>query len=355
MIFWIKQPKNIIDKFNNVNDNIIGALKLILPSDIIDILLDFLSNIQISQCGISDKLLSNKYNYLLNYNFTNEDDNYWKDIVKNDFGHLLVKTNQKGNFETWKQYANYLCYMFQDNKFRDHNLDIIYLGKDNDYITKFDVEKHIEEKTESSIYRRCDLVDCTDFDYINTHDGRRYVNYFSIDIDNQNQIQVLIEKRNVETTTIPNSFKIIQEFPITYWGLGKSSKRIDDVHNPLLGLDNDHNSILGLDNRYVYTNNFFNSFGHEKLFWYPNEMGINLTSETIKEIRINNELFRYCVFTHQNINYCIYFPNYKGIDPNSHFIEVTSFANPELRIYDLFIEYILIIYKVTWRQCFQQL
>ena len=308
-------------------------LNIFFHKDIIELILNYISDIKVSTSGISSNLRSNDENFIdaVRHNLLEENEIYWQNIAQKDFGNIMIGMSSKGDFDTWKEYYNYLCFVFMNNHYRVSRIDDEYICIFGDYL---DAKGYSGDKIQQILnqYKRGDMIYCR-----GTGGEHYYVD--SITPRNNEMMYGTMGKRLGVKRINSVSFKSIEEFPVTYW-----------------------ESRIGNSNNIIENKFDFQPFS----FVYPESLGIKLTKQDIKEITINRKQYKYFVFEHQNINYCIEFTNNTEVHSKSFYdFRDVNFWNKKQKflcrrscsgeqksnvLYKDFLDYLLVNYKITFRQ-----
>lgn len=194
--------------------------------------------------------ISQKFDLLATTGKRNEDK--YKNKTIEEFGDRLLDTNSKADFDTWEEFYNYVNYMINTrvNIFSLRNLDF-------------------------SILKNGDLVENTN------ESGYRMDGVFIV---NNEKLEELIDYPD-DYGTIPEKFKVISDFPISYW----------------------HDSYNNL--------NKFESYWHNSYVWFdPTEIGLKIHKKDFKKFNYkfiswdNKEkeiTSYYYIFSYKNIKYCM--------------------------------------------------
>lgn len=195
--------------------------------------------------------MSQKFDLLATTGKRNEDK--YKNKTIEEFGDRLLDTNSKADFDTWEEFYNYVNYMINTrvNIFSLRNLDF-------------------------SILKNGDLVENTN------ESGNRMDGVFIV---NNEKLEELIDYPD-DYGTIPEKFKVISEFPVSYW----------------------HDSYNNL--------NKFESYWHNSYVWFdPTEIGLKIYKKDFKKLnyKFTSEWYDkeqentsyYYIFSYKNIKYCI--------------------------------------------------
>ncbi len=316
-------------------------LNIFFHKDIIELILNYISDIKVSTSGISPNLRSNYENFIdtvtivaekaTRHNQLEENDIYWQEIAQKDFGNIMIDMSYKGDFDTWKEYYNYLCFMFMNNHYSVSRIDDEYICIFGDYL---DAKRYSGDKIQQLLnqYKRGDMIYCR---------GTGGEQYYVDSISAQNNVMMYGAGAPVKRIGVKKidcvSFKSIEEFPVTYW-----------------------RSRIGNSNNIIENNVENQPFS----FVYPESLGIKLTKQDIKEITINRKQYKYFVFEHQNINYCLEFTNNTDVRSKSFYdFSDVNFWNKKQKFlcrrscseeqgskYKDFLDYLLVNYKITLKQ-----
>lgn len=180
----------------------------------------------------------------------------YKKKTIDEFGDRLANPNNEADFDTWKEFYDYVNRMINDRVdiFTLNDLDV-YKLKRGDLI----------EDTDESDYR---------MDGVRIFDGRKIKDLEDIPDD---------------YGTIPKNYKVISDFPVSYW---------HDSYNKL---------------------NKFESYWHNSYVWFdPTEIGLKIYKKDFKKITYKykfdpekneedekEQISYFYIFSHKNIKYCI--------------------------------------------------
>jgi len=296
----------IFDEFQGYQNKIEKDIKNILykiGNDSLNIIFQYLLNIQTSSGNISEKLLSNIKKYINKNKYTNEgNEKYWKDITEKEFGNIMVKSSNKSKFPSWYLYYNYLKYMFDDPYNSHHIISYKSLNCSKGNITPKILEKFLSKRPDT--FKEGDFVE------LQLNDPGKYKKSISYIIENNIDNQCKLSKFK------PNNCLILEDFPITYF----------------MPIMNDMYKYLCCS-------------------FYPENFGITIKEDNIKEISLHGQNFKYFIFIHHNINYCIEFPI---IITKKEFTEIflqrTILQTPLSEHYTHLLQFLLSEYKITWKQ-----
>lgn len=211
-----------------------------IPLCLVNIVFSYISDILISTCGISPKLLSNykdlfqcHWSIIQNKPFNEEE---WKKLTQKIYFKYMNDIDSKGNFLNWESYFNYLTYMLESYNIR---IFPIYLNNGNgNFFRRFlpsnlnncemkDYEEFFKSlaKEEQLLIHRSDIFYIEGTDDIPLCLCRKNAIYFKIRDENKLQLCLIDRDENYnlqiinlrDITRVPNQFKILEEFPINFF------------------------------------------------------------------------------------------------------------------------------------------